>query len=302
MKKLRLPVVLLCLAFFALPLYSAFNPAYSDYLFYNMRSYEEDFAYLNEELPGAKDNREKADILWRLSRTQLTLTDYNVSPSDKDKRLNEYQKSWDLAKESLQTEKTADGYHWLASAMGRWGQTKGPLNALGKADEMRSYCHIVQNDFKADMSDNWYVLGVLYKSLPGSISFGNSDYAISYMRRCLDTQDTKNRLNLTNYLELSNQLYDRNWKASKREKEFDKMKKSYEKETVPTEKMKYYEGKGGSNAVMYYSTVPQKALSDRQEAVMLLRYGKLIYEMTQNPLSLDTAVYEKIVARLNEIT
>ena len=305
MKKTKLFLLLIVLMAFISPLFSAFNPEYSDYLFYNKGEFEQDFEYLTKALPDAKDDSEKAAIVWRLSRTQLTMTDYNVSPEDKATRFVEYQKSWDLALESLAIMPTANGYHWLASAMGRWGQTKGPLNSLGKAGEMQEYLFKVQNEFKADMSDSWYVLGVLYSSLPGSpISYGNDSYAISYMRRCIDTQDNINRLNLTNYLELSDQLFKRNWKDSKRAKEFDKMKDSYSSKAnaEPTERMKYYEGKDGSKVKAFYSSVTQGSISDRQEAVMLLRYAKAIYEMTKEPKVHDTEVYNNIIARLNEIT
>lgn len=92
------------------------------------------------------------------------------------------------------------------------------------------------------MSDSWYGLSLLYNQLPGVISFGNKDYAISYMRRCIDTQDNVNRMNLTNYLELAVQLYDRGWSAEKRAKEADKMERKYNAETVPTEKVKNLTG------------------------------------------------------------
>lgn len=301
MRKLRTIFALLVLLVIAMPVFADFDPAYSDYLFYNKGDLKGDMAYLEEALSYAKTDAEKAAIIWRLSRTQLTITDDFVDPNDKALRLAEYQKSWDLALESIGIMETADGYHWLASAMGRWGQTKGPLNALGKADEMRSYLCKVQDDFKADMSDSWYVLSVLYSSVPGGISFGNNNYAISYMRRCVDTQDNINRLNLTNYLELSNQLYDRNWDAKKRAKEFDKMQKNYQKNTLPSEKMKYYEGKDGSKGQPFYSSVPYNQFSDRQEAVMLLIYAEAMYNMKQNPKASETEKYEKIHARLAEI-
>ncbi len=302
MRKIKIAVILLALLTFVMPVFAAFNPEYSDYLFYNMGSFDEDWAYLEKALPDSKTEEEKAAILWRMARTQLTITDYNVSEDDKNMRLAEYQKSWDLAQQSIDTKPTADGYHWLASAMGRWGQTKGPLNALGKADEMRSYACTVQDQFKADMSDTWYVLGVLYSSVPGGISFGNDNYAISYMRRCLDTQDTVNRMNLTNYMELANQLYKRNWDASKRAKEFNKMQKNFKKQSTPSEQMKYYEGKDGAKAQPYYSSVTQDKISDRQESVMLLRYAEALYKISPNPKDTDTQTYNKIVAKLGEIT
>ena len=227
-----------------LNVFAAFNPEYSDYQFYNLQDFDTDMAYLEDALANASSDEEKAAILWRQARDVLTMTD-EIDEEDKDARLAGYGQAQDLAQQSVDLVSTPDGYHWLSSAIGRIGQVNGPLNSLNKAEPMRDLIEIVQNDFNADMSDSWYVLGLLYNQLPGVISFGNDDYAISYMRRCIDTQDNVNRMNLTNYLELAQQLYERDWSASKRAKEADKMEAKYARETVPTEKMKYYEGREG---------------------------------------------------------
>lgn len=283
-------------------LWAAFNPEYSDYQFYNLQDYDTDMSYLEACLADASDDEEKAAILWRQARTVLTMTDA-IDEDDEDARLAGYGKAQSLAEESVALYETADGYHWLSSAIGRIGQVNGPLNSLSKAKPMREYIEKVQNDFNADMSDSWYVLGLLYNQLPGApLSFGNEDYAISYMRRCIDTQDNVNRMNLTNYLELAQQLYDRNWKADKRAKEADKMQKDYKDETVPTEKMKYYEGRDGRNTKPFYSTVAISQMSDRQEAAMLCQYAMAVYGSRSNPLPSDTEKYNEIVEFYNEIT
>lgn len=299
MKRILLTLTVLLLS---LSLFAAFDASYSDRLFYNQHDYQADYNYLQKELPGARNDSEKADILWRLSRTVLTITD-DIDEGDKEARLSGYNEAQSLAEQSIAVKPTANAYHWLASSMGRIGQVNGPLNSLSKAKPMLGHLETVQNEFGADMSDSWYVLGVLYKSLPGApISFGNNNFAISYMRRCLDTQDNVNRTNLTNYLELSDQLYDRNWDANKRGKEADKMKKNYDKQSVPTEKMKYYEGVNGRNTKAFYSSVALDKMSDRQEAVMLLQYALAVYNSRSVKLESDTAKAAEIQARLNEIT
>ena len=303
MKKTILIALLFAFALSAIS--AAFNPAYSDYQFYNLHEYQTDWDYLVEAHKNPKDNEEKAAILWRMARTRLTMTDsIPKDNSHKEARLAGYGEAETLAQQSIDTYATADGYHWLSSSIGRIGQVNGPLNSLGKAKPMLQLIEKAQNDFNADMSDAWYVLGILYNSLPGApLSFGNNNYAISYLRRCLDTQDTVNRSNLTNYLELADQLYARDWNASKRAKEFDKLQSKYNKESVPTEKMKYYEGRDGKNTTAYYLTVPLADISDRQEAVALLRYALAVYE-SRSAMNLDSD-HEKaaeIKARLAEIS
>ena len=299
MKKLL--ITILMIAFGSL-LFAAFDAGISDSLFYHEEAYEEDRDYLLSALESAETASEKAAILWRLGRTTLYITD-GIDKGDKDARLAGYGEAQEYAEESLAIEETADGYHWQASAIGRIGQVNGPLNSLSKAKPMRELIEKVQNDFNADMSDAWYVISLLYDQLPGSpISFGNDDYAISYIRRCIDTQDNVNRLNLTNYLELAQQLYNRDWSASKRAKELDKMQKDYEAETVPTEKMKYYEGRDGRNTTPFYSAVPLGEFSDAQEAAMLCQYALAVYATKADPLASETAKADEIQAFLNKIT
>ena len=267
MKKTIIAVLML---FAAAMLSASFDSAMSDSLFYHEEAYAEDMEYL--------------------------LASYD------DERLEGYGRSQQYAEESLALEETPDGYHWQASAIGRIGQVNGPLNSLSKAKPMRSLIEKVQNDFNADMSDAWYVLSLLYNQLPGSpLSFGNDNFAISYIRRCLDTQDNVNRLNLTNYLELAQHVHDSGWSASKRAKELDKMQDKYEKETIPTEKMKYYEGRDGRDTTPFYSTVPLGDFSDNQEAAMLCQYALAVYATDPDPLPSETERASEIEAFLNTL-
>ncbi|MCI7805529.1 MAG: hypothetical protein SO157_08295 [Bullifex sp.] len=301
MKKL-FATLLVCLMMTAL--FAAFNPAYSDYQFYNLHDYATDKAYLEKALTEASSADEKAEILWRLARVELTLTDdIDDDKEFKQQRLDGYAKAEALAVESLSLKETYNAYHWQASAIGRIGQVNGPLNSLGKAKPMRELVEKVQNEFNADYTDSWYVLGILYNQLPGGpISFGDKDAAISYMRRCVDTQDNVNRTNLTNYLELAEQLEDRDWSASKRAKEFEKMKKKYDAATVPTEKMKYYEGKDGKSGKPFYSSVTLDKMSDKQEAVMLLRYALAFYEKSPIKFATDAEKLEEIRELIDDLT
>ncbi len=301
MKKFALTLLMLIIAS---TLFAAFNPAYSDYQFYNAHDFQKDKAYLESALNEAKDDSEKSEILWRLSRNTLTLTDdIEKTSENKQARLDGYSKAEALAQESVDLVESYNAYHWLASAIGRIGQVNGPLNSLGKAKPMRNLVEKVQNDFNADYTDSWYVLGILYNQLPGGpISFGDKDFAISYMRRCVDTQDNINRNNLTNYLELAQQLADRDWSASKRAKEFDKMQKKYNSNSVPTEKMKYYEGKDGKNGKPFYSSVTLDKISDKQEAVMVLKYALAFYEKTTVKFDSDKSKLDEINKLIDDLT
>ncbi len=299
MKKI---LILLLTVFASFSLFAQFDEEYSDNLFYLSEDYDAEYQYLTASLEDAADDDEKAEILWRLSRNVLTQGD-QLDRKDKNGRFEKYEKAEDLANESLAAKENADAYFWRSSAVGRWGQTKGPLDSLGKARGMQSDILKVVDDYNYDFTDAWYVLSLLYSQLPGSpISFGNKNYAISYMRRSLDTQLPNRGLYLTLYLELSDQLWKRNWNAEKRTREIDEMKASYDSNTLPSEKMKYYEGANGSSAQPFYSSVTLSQMSDRQEAIMLLQYAMAMYDLYPEHRASDTARYQEIVDRYGERT
>ena len=299
MKKL---LALISAALLASTLSAAFNPEYSDYLFYTLEDFDADEEYLSDAEESASTDEEKSAILWRLSRNSLSQGDL-LDEDDKDGRFAMYEESQAYAEESTSLMPNADAYHWLSSAIGRWGQTKGVLESLSRAGEMRDYELKAIDEYGYDHTDAWYVRGILYNQLPGwPISFGNKNYAISYMRRSLETQIAGRGLFLTLYQELSNQLYDRNWDAKKRTSEINKMQKDYDKNDVLSEKMKYYEGAEGASKVPFYSTVSLSQMSDRQEAAMLLMYADAVFKTKADPLPSEVAKHNEILARLEEIT
>lgn len=289
MKKI---ISLLVFSIICLSLFASFDATYSDYLFYNENDYEADFEYLSRELEKSNSDKEKAEILWRLSRTKLTITDVEKENLSEKELLSSYgdysandkplasdtSSSFYYAYKSIELEETPNAYHWLASAVGRCGQVHGALNSLGKASPMRKLETKALEEFSSFSleTDSWYVLSVLYRSLPGSpISFGNDNYAISYIRKCIATQDMNNRTNGTNYLELAEQLYKRNWSQSKRAKEFSNMLKNYNKNINKgsTEYNKYYEGYYNSLGAPFYVAASLDTISDRVEAECILQYA-----------------------------
>ena len=85
----RIVLLLVCVLSLSV-LFAAFNKSESDRLFYVENDYEADFAYLSKSLESAKTNEEKAEILWRMSRTRLTLTDDNKESMTERERLAAY--------------------------------------------------------------------------------------------------------------------------------------------------------------------------------------------------------------------
>lgn len=221
----------------------------------------------------AANPQEEAEVLWRLARVYVELGDA-LPDSDKDGKYAIYEQGEAYALASIEKHPSPLAYLWKSSNIGRWGQTKGPLNALGKAKPMLEDLTEVVNTFNTlDSTETWYVLSSLYDELPGGfISFGNKEWAVSYIRMALDTIPS-GKLNPGHYKKAAEELWDRNWSASRRAKDIKKMQEKWDKGGSNLEKYRYYEGKDGGATKPFYSSVTLDKMSDRQEALMIVSYA-----------------------------
>ena len=123
------------------------------------------------------------------------------------------------------------------------------------------------------------------------------------------TQDME-RTNGTNYLELAEELYKRDWDAKKRAKEFQTFLKNWEKNQSKgyTEYTKYFEGYLATQGSPFWVAADLNTISDRQEAIALLQYGisvidwkytKVTGELRKAKLEKER---EKLEAKLKEWT
>ncbi len=264
---------------------------------------QEVYDQLQEMLKKATTNQEKAQVLWRLSRVCVDLGD-SIDKSDKTTRFAIYEEGQQYALDSIAADPTPEGYLWKCSNLGRWGQTKGVLDSLSKAKPMYEDMVYLTNNLNClDSSEAWYILAVLFESLPGKpLSFGNRNYAISYGRIACETIP-KNVIYGGTYKQLAETLWARNWNAKKRASEFAKMQKNWEKTTSSNiEKYQYYEGAKGADGNPIWTTTKYSAMTDRQEAVVILMYAQKIYESRSTHTQADTKNYQEIADLLKEWT
>ena len=264
---------------------------------------QEVYDKLQAMLNKASTNEEKAQVLWRLSRVCVDLGDA-IDKSNKSARFAIYEEGEQYALDSIAANPTPEGYLWKCSNVGRWGQTKGVLDSLSKAKPMYQDMVYLTNDLNClDSSEAWYILAVLFESLPGKpLSFGNRNYAISYGRMACETIP-KNVIYGGTYKQLAETLWARNWNAKKRASEFAKMQKNWEKTTSSNiEKYQYYEGSKGADGSPIWTTAKFSAMSDRQEAVVILMYAQKVYESRKTHTQADTKNYEEIAELLSQWT
>ena len=230
-------------------------------------AHEQAQSVLEEALGKARSGPEKAEVLWRLARAWLNIGEKAAEGGARtDEVLSFFEKGEALAVEAAQADANSHlAFYWQSANIGKWGQSKGIMNALAKARPMRD---LLQQALRLnpDHADSYYVLGQLYEQVPGfPISFGNKEYAVSLGRRSVDLREAQVRagrekqLVYDYYTELAKHLWARNWNSSRRSREQGKMAAAYNSASDAMEKNFYYEG-----------TVALKSVSDREDALEIL--------------------------------
>ncbi len=241
---------------------------------------DEEKSAIESALATTNDPVEQSELYWRLSMVTLHLADEaEENGADEATLFAMFEEGEGYADKSISLHDNAPAYIWKASNIGRWGETKGPLNALGKANPIKNNIEYVVNDLKVyDQTIGWYVIGQLYFKLPGwPLSYGDLDIAVSMARKAIDTIPD-DKLYHGHYKALAEMLYKRDWSASKRSSKISKIEKDWKSESNEFEKHEFYEGSRGVTHVPAYSSVALGKMSDRQEAVMLLKFALNKYQ------------------------
>ncbi len=211
---------------------------------------------------------EKAELYWRVARETLELGDQaDKAKKPADAVLAYFVEGEGYSDKAIEADPRNDlGYFWKSANIGRWGQVKGVFNALSKAAPIRDLLLKVLS-INPERSDAYFVLGQLYRELPGwPISFGNLDWAVSLGRKAVDLnleqvasgRETDNSFDFST--ELARTLHQRGWSVSTRLAEQKKKEEKYTDAKGPFEKACYYE-----------AGVALKNVSDTEEAKEILQ-------------------------------
>ena len=287
MKKLAALLVLLLAVLTAL---AALDFTEVDNLYDQATNYQKVYDDLKAMLTTAKDGKEKSEVLWRLSRVCVDLGDA-LPEKDKKGKYAIYEEGQAFAEQSIAASPNWMAYLWKSANVGRYGQTKGVLSSLAKVGPMRADIKVIIDDFNVlDSSEAWYTLGVLFDKVPTL----SSVKAVSYMRAACDTIPAKYIYGGT-YKALAEMLYDRNWSAAKREKEIAGIQKDWNNETKSNnEKYAFYEGAKGVDATPLWSKNKLSAMSDREEALEILKYAQEVYKSRSQHTKGDDEHYAEI--------
>ena len=148
---------------------------------------------LLDSVPSASGGKEQAELYWRAARETLELGDQ----AEKDGKptadvLAVFTEGEGYADKAIASDPQNDlGYYWKSANIGRWGQVKGVVNSLFKAATMKDLL-LKELSLNPERSDPYYVLGELYRELPGwPVSFGNLDAAVSLGRKAVDLRQAQ---------------------------------------------------------------------------------------------------------------
>ena len=296
MKKLVILLVMLLVAAMAL---AALDFTSVDDLYDSGADNQKVYTTLQSMLKEAKTAEEKSEVLWRLSRVCVDLGD-KLDEKDKNGKFAIYTEGENYALESIAAKPNYLAYLWKCANIGRYGQTKGVMDSLGKVKPMKADLKVIIDDFGVlNSSETWYTLAVLNDAVPGILG-GDSDAAISYMRIACETIPAKYIYGGT-YKALAEMLYKRDWSASKRAKEIAKIQKKWDKETKSNfDKYAYYEGAKGADATPIWTNTKLSAMSDRQEALVILKYAQAVYNARPNHTKGDEKNYAEIQELITE--
>lgn len=204
---------------------------------------------LLESLLPESQGSQRAEVLWRLASANLMLGDQRDDAGAGEEALLAIYETGEAHGEAA-IEADADnalGYYWTSANIGRWGQTKGVLNSLFRAPDMRDLLSEAVNR-DPEHADSYYVLGQLYAQVPGMISFGNVEYAVSLGRKSVDLMeaelrtDERDEVNDAFYIQLASHLIDRDWNSRQRARGLRSIRGEYGNASTPLERGYYYEG------------------------------------------------------------
>ena len=226
----------------------------------------------------ASSGIEQAELYWRAARETLELGDIaEKAGKTQADVLAVFVEGEGYADKAITADPRNDlGYYWKSANIGRWGQVKGVVNSLFKAGPMRDLL-VKELSLNPDRTDAYYVLGQLYRELPGVISFGNVDAAVSLGRKAVDAREAQvqkgqeKELVYNFYTELAKTLHKRNWSAATRAAEQKNKAGKLSSAVSPLEKGSLYE-----------ATTTLKDMSDRDEARALVQW--VIGELEKVPL------------------
>jgi tetratricopeptide (TPR) repeat protein len=242
-------------------------------------------------LSTARDGAQRSQILWRLARAHQHIGDTRErAGASQEELLKLFDKGASLAQQAIDSDPNdSRAYFWKAALIGRWGQTKGVLDSLFKAGEMRELL-VTALEKDPQFAPAFRVMGQLYFAVPGwPVSFGDQDRAVSLFRQSIAYSADSPGESAETMLKLAEALISRNWNSRDRRNNQEWKRRERNKASLVWEKGSYYEG-----------VVTLGNESDRQEAQKLLNLA-ISLKAEDNPPGYVDQGFNAELARVRDL-
>ena len=246
-----------------------------------------------DETAGTED---EVGVLWRLSLACLLIGDTKDS---RQERREWFARGLEYAERGIAIDPLCPQlYMWHSGNVGKDALTRSlssQLSAVGKIDDDLDM--ILNRLGRVDYSEAWDALAEVCYNHPSR----SNTAAVNYMRVCIDTIPD-GELRLDAYATFAEILYKTNRNASKRRSDISKGLGTWQNPKGSfTDRYACYESALGADYVPQWTQGQAlSAISDRQEAVMVLNYAESLYRNSKEHFPADDAAMERIAGLLKE--
>ena len=227
---------------------------------------------LETMLPQAASAKEKAEVLWRLSRACYMQGD---SAEEKDVKRAFFAEGYTYGDEASLVDPTNEqGIVWRCANMAGDALTRNMAAQVKAASRLtKDFTKVIDKLGKTSCDSAWYGLAEVYWRNP----FRPSDVGVNYARKAA-VSIPANALNLGTYHLLANMLYKRNWSREERASARKENIPVFSSATSNTEKYGAFDGVTGAEAVLPWGADIFTTCSDREEARAVVKYALQRYQ------------------------
>lgn len=268
MKRIHFVAVAAVIAIIAAPVFAIEDSLDEADELHTDERYEQALEVLDDAQNEARNDRQRSEVGWRRARTTLAMVDSDLASGaiDDSEAIERLEQGEEYAAEATDDNpRLAEAWFWQAANMGRRGQVRGVLNSLFMASDVRDLA-FEAIELDEDLTEPYFLLGVMYRELPGGIiSFGDDQKAVSLARLAVDRHEEDRETGdaedvyYNYYIELAHNLWERDWNERRRNRRHSGIRDDYREADTNLDRAFNYEG-----------DVNLESSSDRDEALEIL--------------------------------
>lgn len=245
---------------------------------------------LEQTLPAAENDAEKAEVYWRISRACLL---QGQEATTKKAKREFFAEGIHYAEEAIKADpNNPQGYLWRCTNTGRDAETRKLMEQAALAPKMSDDLATVLDKLgRTDCSEAWHTLAEIWIHHP----FKSNDAAINFGRKAALTIP-ENDLRLVTLSFLAQSLYKRNWSAAQRRTAAASNAKKFLSARKNIDKYAAFDGAPQDLLRAPWNAEGLGALSDREEALAILEYAIGRFRACTSPTKLDQDDYKQLLS------